>query len=126
MELTPFRRWCVRGLRGGAGIGGAALCGVCVYALASLVGNLAAGGPVRLTAVLAGAALTCGTIASGMLRLALTGRGEAMEEVRSRWALEKRRVSARDEAAARIILSAGEPSSGSLSNPSGQGDMTPD
>jgi hypothetical protein len=61
-----------------------------------------------------------------MLRFALTERGEAMEGVRSRWALEKRRVSARDEAAARIILSAGELSSGSLSNPSGQGDVTPD
>ena len=126
MELTPFRRWCVRGLRGGAGTGGAALSAVCVYAMASLVGNLTAGGPVRLTAVLAGAALTFGTLAAGMLRFALTGGGEGMEEVQSRWALEKSMLSARAEAAARVNSSAGEPSSGNLSNRSGQGDITPD
>jgi hypothetical protein len=126
MELTLFRRWCVRGLRGGAGIGGAALCGVCIYVLSSLVDNLAAGGPGRLTAVLAGAALTSGMLAFGMLRFALTGRGEGMEEVLSRWAVEKSRVSAGAEPAARVDASARERSSGTLSNPAGQGDMTPD
>jgi hypothetical protein len=94
--------------------------------MASLVGNLTAGGPVRLTAVLAGAALTFGTLAAGMLRFALTGDGEGMEEVQARWALEKSMLSARAEAAARVNISAGEPSSGNLSNRSGQGDITPD
>jgi hypothetical protein len=65
-------------------------------------------------------------LAFGMLRFALTGRGEGMEEVLSRWAVEKSRVSAGAEPAARVDASARERSSGTLSNPAGQGDMTPD